>query len=202
MECILESTKNTRTILPDSLRYVRSDVPDYITAQETEWLVENNITTLVDLRTNEERAKRKCELAEDNRFRYFCMPVTGGNVVPKTVDDVSKSYINMVDEQMRNIISTIQNAKTNVLFFCNAGKDRTGVVSAILLHSAGMSREYIVDDYMKSKTNLETMLQDFAKRCPEVDIDVITPHERYMQEFLDWLEENGKVNMSLLSKKC
>ena len=52
-----------------------------------------------------------------------------------------------------------------------------------------MSREYIVHDYMKSKTNLQTMLLDFAKRCPEVDIEVITPQERYMQEFLDWLEE-------------
>lgn len=186
---ILQSTKNTRAILQDSFRYVRSDVPDAITEQETEWLVDNNIITIVDLRTDEERKKRKCELASDNRFRYFCMPVTGGNVVPGTVDDVSKSYINMVDEQMGKIISAIEEADTNVLFFCNAGKDRTGVVSAILLYNAGMSREYIVHDYMKLKTNLQTMLLDFAKRCPEVDIEVITPQERYMQEFLDWLEE-------------
>ena len=32
------------------------------------------------------------------------MPVTGGNVIPQSVDDVSKSYINMVDEQMYKIV--------------------------------------------------------------------------------------------------
>lgn len=190
---MLNSTLNTRAILPNSLRYVRSDVPDKITGQETEWLLQENIITIVDLRTEDEREKRKCPLAEDNRFKYLCMPVTGGNVVPKSVDDVSKSYIAMVDEQMKVIIAAICGAKTNVLYFCNAGKDRTGVVSAILLMQSGMDEEYIVRDYMKSKENLRPMLESFAKQCPQVDIRVITPHERYMKEFLEWFEESSFI---------
>lgn len=178
---MLKSTLNTRTILPDSLRYIRSDVPVKITVQETEWLVSGNITTIVDLRTEDEREKKKCPLAEDNRFRYLCMPVTGGNVVPKSADDVSKSYIAMVDSQMKAIITAICEAGTNVLYFCNAGKDRTGVVSAILLAQAGMNEEYIVGDYMKSKENLLPMLEEFAKQCPQIDIRVITPHERVFE---------------------
>ena len=190
---MLNSTLNTRAVLPDSLRYVRSDVPDKLTEQETEWLLQENITTIVDLRMEDERKKRKCPLAEDNRFRYLCMPVTGGNVVPETVDEVSKSYIAMADEQMRTIITAISGAETNVLHFCNAGKDRTGVVSAILLAQSGMDDEYIVKDYMKSKENLRPMLEDFAKKCPQVDIRVITPDERYMKEFLVWLRESSFV---------
>ena len=113
------------------------------------------------------------------------MPVTGGSKVPESVNDVSKSYINMADAQMETIIDTIWNAKTNVLYFCNAGKDRTGVVSALLLAKMGMSREYIIADYMESKQNLKDMLEAYAKQCPDVDIEVITPHERYMAEFLE-----------------
>lgn len=191
--CKINSTLNTRAILPNSLRYVRSDVPDKITEQETEWLLQENIITIVDLRTEDEREKRKCPLAEDNRFKYLCMPVTGGNVVPKSVDDVSKSYIAMVDEQMKAIIAVICEAKTNVLYFCNAGKDRTGVVSAILLAKSGVSADTIVRDYMKSKENLRPMLEEFAKQCPQVDIRVITPHERYMKEFLKWFEESSFI---------
>jgi hypothetical protein len=116
---ILNSTLNTRAILSGSLRYVRSDVPDKLTEQEIEWLLRENITTIVDLRTEDEREKRKCPLAEDNHFRYLCMPVTGGNVVPESVDEVSKSYIAMADEQMRVIITAICGAETNVLYFCN-----------------------------------------------------------------------------------
>ena len=89
---------------------------------------------------------------------------------------------------MRKIIDTIWNAKTNVLYFCNAGKDRTGVVSALLLYKIGMSRDYIVNDYMESKSNLKDMLEAYAVQCPNVDIDVITPHERYICEFISDFE--------------
>lgn len=186
MSSLLKSTQNTRAILPDSFRFVRSDVPHCITESEVQWLVDNNIVTVIDLREESERERKKCPLINNSSFQYYCMPVTGGNAIPQSVDDVSKSYIKMVDENMNKIISTIMKSDTNVLYFCNAGKDRTGVVSAILLHKLGMAQEYIINDYMKSKENLKNMLDAYAKAFPDVDIDVITPHERYMKEFLEW----------------
>lgn len=185
MGSLLKSTKNTRSILPDNLRFVRSDVPACISKEEMQWLIENNIVTIIDLRDESERVRKKCPLAENPGFHYYCMPVTGGNKVPESVNDVPESYINMADAQMDAIIDAIWNAKTNVLYFCNAGKDRTGVVSALLLAKMGMSKEYIIADYMESKKNLKEILEDYAKQCPEVDIEVITPHERYMAEFLE-----------------
>jgi hypothetical protein len=44
---------------------------------------------------------------------------------------------------------------------------------------------------MRSKSNLEGMLEAFAEQNPSVDINVITPHERYIGEFLDWYIENN-----------
>jgi len=194
MEKVFESTLNTRAILPDSYRYIRSDVPSLITEKEIEWLIAHNVTTIIDLRTEGERNKKECPLAYNHHFKYYCMPVTGGNAVPQTVNEVAKSYINMMDEQMFTIIDRIWSAKSNVLYFCNAGKDRTGVVSAVLLYKAGMSMEYIIDDYMKSKKNLQSMLKSYAKRFPDVDIDIITPHEKYIQEFLEWfIDKRGKM---------
>lgn len=191
MGLIFEHTLNTRPIFEDSLRFIRSDVPTQISETERKWLVEKRITTIIDLRTDEERAKKVCPLVNDGRFEYYCMPVTGGNAVPSSVDEVPKSYIAMVDAKFHNIISFVLNAKSNVLYFCNAGKDRTGVVSAVLLYKSGVKSDYIVDDYMKSKANLKGMLDAFAKQNPRVDIEVVTPHERYMKAFLDWFIENG-----------
>ena len=150
------------------------------------WLIENNITTIIDLRTDKERLRKVCPLETDERFAYCIMPVTGGDIVPKTVNDVSASYINMVDEHLYKTIDFIFECQSNVLYFCNAGKDRTGVVSAILLYKSGKTRDYIVTDYMKSKENLQNTLNDYAKQNPEIDINVITPDERYIKEFLDW----------------
>ena len=185
---LLASTKNTRAILPGSVRFVRSDVPDRITQPEIQWLIEHQIVTVIDLRQDDERRRRSCPLIDQPQFRYLCMPVTGGDAVPPTPDDVSTSYIRMVDSQMGRIIETIMASKTNVLFFCNAGKDRTGVVAALLLNRLGMDRAYIIADYLESAANLRETIDLYTKQFPNVSKEVITPHARYMEEFLDWLD--------------
>ena len=60
-------------------------------------------------------------------------------------------------------------------------------MSAILLHKSGMSREYIIADFMKTASNPEANLAQFAGEHPGIRLDVITPHERYMEELLAWL---------------
>ena len=189
---IFQNTLNTRLVFENSFKYIRSDVPTIITENEKDWLLSNNVTTIVDLRTDEERARKHCPLIDDNRFSYYAFPISGGDKVPPSTDGVSKSYIAMVNRQFDAMIEFLLNAKSNVLYFCNAGKDRTGVVSAVLLYKLGMSSEYIVNDYMKSKSNLEVLLNGFARQNPAIDIAVITPHERYIEEFLKWYIDRSK----------
>lgn len=185
---LFRSTRNTRAILPDSLRFIRSDVPTTIIAQELQWLKENNILTIIDLREEHERLQKPCPLMHCKEFRYLCMPVAGGNTVPASPEEVPLSYRKMADAQMDNIMETMLHAKSNVLYFCNAGKDRTGVISAILLHRLGFSDEYIIADYLQSADNLTEVLQGFADSNPEIDIEVITPKRIYMEQFLAWLQ--------------
>ena len=45
-----------------------------------------------------------------------------------------------------------------------------------------MSLDYIIKDY---KNNLKNILEEYAKQFPDINIDIITPHERYIQEFLE-----------------
>lgn len=85
---------------------------------------------------------------------------------------------------MDTILDTILNAPSNVIYFCTAGKDRTGVVSALLLRRLGVSEDVIVEDYMKSKKNLLDMLTAYVKNHPEVDIDIIIPHEENIRKVL------------------
>ncbi len=192
MGCIFENTLNTRPILENSIKYIRSDVPCVISESEKLWLLSNNILTIVDLRTDEERARKECPLMRDSRFSYHCFLISGGDKVPSSVDAVSESYIDMVDSRFDELMDFLSHVKSNVLYFCNAGKDRTGVVSAVLLYKAGFDLEYIVDDYMKSKNNLEKVLNDFAENNPMIDINVITPCRRYIEEFLEWYINSSK----------
>jgi len=188
MSSLFKNTNNTRQILPGSYRFIRSDVPLNITENEIQWLIENQILTIVDLRESSEYEQRICPLKNHPDFRYLHMPVTGGNVIPGAPDQVSAAYIRMVDEQMQKIIDTIWYAESNVLYFCSAGKDRTGVVSALLLIRAGANQQEIIEDYLESTDNLKDLLHMFARNHPEVDINVITPQKRYMEEFLAHFE--------------
>ena len=183
---IFEKTLNSRPIFENSLKFIRSDVPTEISESERQWLLENNIVTIVDLRTDDERTRKECPLIKDSRFSYHCFTLTGGDKVPLTVDDVPKSYIGMVDSQFNKLIKFLSNTESNILYFCNAGKDRTGVLSAVLLYKAGYESEYIIEDYLKTKNNLEKVLNDFANNNSDIDINVITPCRRYIEEFLEW----------------
>lgn len=133
----------------------------------------------------EEQKKKPCCLIDRPEFHYLSLPVSGDNAVPSTPDDVSQSYIAMCDVQMNHIVKTIQDSKTGILYFCSAGKDRTGVVTAILMRQLGCTDREIIDDYLMSKENLEPMLMAYAAANPDVSLKVITPCERYMREFLD-----------------
>lgn len=190
---IFQSTWNTRPILENSMKYIRSDVPTVISESEKNWLLSNGVTTVVDLRTDKERMRKPCPLIEDSRFTYRIFPITGGDTVPPNTEEVSRSYINMVDAKFEEMMGFLLKVGSNVLFFCNAGKDRTGIVSAVLLYKLGMPTEYIVDDYMKSKDNLKTLFTEFVRQHPSVDVEIITPHKRYIEEFLKWYIDRAKA---------
>lgn len=184
MGSLLRSTLNTRALPVGGLRYIRSDAPLCLTEKEIQWLLDNHITTLVDLRSAQELEHKPCPLQDVAGFTYYHIPVTGGGDTPKSREHLYEVYRGMVDAQMDTILETILNAASNVMYFCTAGKDRTGVVSALLLKRLGISEEVIVEDYMKSKDNLLDMLTSYVKNHPEVDIDIIIPQEENIRQVL------------------
>ena len=184
MGSLLRSTLNTRALPVGGLRYIRGDAPLCLTEEEIQWLLDNHITTLVDLRSAQELEHKPCPLQDVAGFTYYHIPVTGGGDTPKSREHLYEVYRGMVDAQMDAILETILNAASNVMYFCTAGKDRTGVVSALLLKRLGISEDVIVEDYMKSKDNLLDMLTSYVKNHPEVDIDIIIPQEDNIRQVL------------------
>ncbi len=187
LSSLLRSTANTRQVLPGSFQYLRSDALIAPSSEDIEFLLAHNVTLLIDLRSDAECQRRPCPLENHPAFAYRHMPITGGNAMPASADDVPRSYLRMVDEQMQLILKTMTEAECGVMFFCTAGKDRTGVVSALLQRQAGLSREAIIADYLLSGRNLKDQLADFARLHPEVDPAIYTPQPAYMERFLEWL---------------
>lgn len=138
-------------------RLLRGDQPHGLTPEDLAWLRAREINTVVDLRSALEQKYRPDPLARAEGFAYFACPLVGGDVLPNTEDDVARGYFNVLDagESVRRALGLIAQAPGGVLFHCTAGKDRTGLLSALLLSVAGVGRPDILADYQVSETYLE-----------------------------------------------
>lgn len=130
------------------------------------------------------------------RFDYHCVPIEEGSGIPESVSAVPESYMEIAAaENIGRLFRIMAHSRNGVLFHCAAGKDRTGVVSAILLMLAGVNDEEIVLDYILTKKyNYQRLEAAHLKYSNEI-MNVITPKEEYMLDFMRLFREKyGSAN--------
>lgn len=59
---------------------------------------------------------------------------------------------------LARVLATLADAEAPAVYHCAAGKDRTGVVSAVLLGLLGVADEIIVADYAATQQNLDAII--------------------------------------------
>lgn len=162
----------------------RSDALASLTDEGLQALADLRIGTVIDLRTDGERARAADRLPEDGSVTLLPLPMQGGAMdemvkqllpaaggaglsvtqvaavlqqVP-TLEDLYVAILEASAPQFATVARTVLAAsateRPGVLFHCTAGKDRTGLAAAILLLVAGVPRETIVEDYTQTEKNL------------------------------------------------
>ncbi|WP_040397526.1 tyrosine-protein phosphatase [Anaerococcus senegalensis] len=144
--------------------FIRSANLDSLTENDMALLKDLNVSTIIDLRREEETKNNgeKIEIIKNN-FTYkqiSLMPL------PMKQEDIQKiierkisignSYISLIDNfsAIKEILEILAFADGSVLYHCQEGKDRTGIISMILLLIANSPREIIMADYEVSSANL------------------------------------------------
>jgi len=198
-ESLLENTQNTRElggyVIRDGLATKRnslwrSDVQNYPSENDVALLKKRGITTILDLRGDKDLTRKPSGFVNREGFTYINCPIIEGSGVPESVEKVPVSYLAIAQaEHILNVFKAIANAKTGVMFNCTAGKDRTGVVSAILLLHAGVSDADIIENYVLTREYGRERLELVHKNFPEVDMNIVTPREWFMEEFLRLFRE-------------
>ena len=172
-------------------RLLRGDNPTGLSEKDIEWLVDRDITTVIDLRSEEETKRKPDQLAGETDFRYFHAPMLGGERMPNLERDVGRGYFQVLDrkESACRILRLIAEAPGGVLFHCTAGKDRTGMVAALLLSLAGVSREDILADYQVSEIYLAEIIRRIRMSVPDLVPFAGMSKSKYMAECLALLDE-------------
>ena len=86
--------------------------------------------------------------------------------LPETEDDTDpllRNYLGYLDDQPANIVEAVRRLAAPdagpALVHCAAGKDRTGVLVAMVLDVAGVERPAVVEDYALSSAQIEALFR-------------------------------------------
>lgn len=149
------------------------------------------ITKVIDLRCDEEIQKKKSIFFNNDNFSYVQIGVNGNGRIPESKDKVLDSYIEILDgkKQIKEIFDILAKTEGNIIYYCNAGKDRTGVITACILKFLGVNDEDIIVDYLASSVFLRKMIQEFASSTTEKDIySIINPNYDTMYNLLKYID--------------
>jgi protein-tyrosine phosphatase len=143
-------------------RFIRAADLARLTDADRQVIHEHGVATDIDLRSPDEVAKAPDALTHDHTIRYSNVPFFGAAPPDASVTDINAMYLHSLENnqpQYREIFETIARAGPGaVLYHCTAGKDRTGMISAILLALAGTPRAEIVHNYALSGQYIKPML--------------------------------------------
>ena len=126
-------------------------------------LIDAGVRTVIDLRGSQELTEAASVFKDLSGVQYRPHNMTGDalidrwGAVPVPADSsirLSTMYSTVLDERgemIKTILETIsQPGVLPAVFHCTAGKDRTGVLAALLLSIAGVPHDRIVEDYALS----------------------------------------------------
>jgi protein-tyrosine phosphatase len=197
-------------------RFIRSDSLHRLDEAGIALLIDRGVTAVVDLRHVNELVTAPNPFSGRNGIRYINVNLladllpSGDAVHDPNKDVLLDLYLRALDQRgaaIREVLDAIAAVPDGaILFHCAAGKDRTGILAALLLSLAGVGREYILDDYEMTAMHIKAAIPDYERRALERGQDLASLHamlasrRETMQAMLSYLDErHGGVLSYLVS---
>lgn len=159
---------NFRQALPG---LYRSGNLSYLSEQGRRELLHLGLTRIIDLRTRQEREKDpppflgRSEYLNLSMLPYRNRPLNTAFAEAKSNADISIAGLTHGANQLISVLGAIHDAPPGpVLVHCHAGKDRTGLIVALCLELAGVSREDIAADYVQTGPELVNFYAEMKTR--------------------------------------
>jgi protein-tyrosine phosphatase len=193
---------------------LRADALDALTETDVAHLVEQlGLAHVFDLRSRAERDQRGRGRLGATAVVYSELEVIGDEDVQRRRDDrfaafaaggvpeeiLALGYVELL-ELGRHAFATsltrlVEPGGTPALVHCAAGKDRTGVLVALLLDAAGVERDAIVADYAATQERMAPIVarlasaQAYQEMAEQVPAFVFEARAGTMEHFLVRLDE-------------
>lgn len=186
-------------------RLFRSDTLHELTAEDVVVLRSMGLATIIDLRTERELARsgRGPMASEPVAFRHLSViREDGGETTAAPAqpgEELSTRYLWYLESGRAPLMEALclvaDPDHLPLVFHCAAGKDRTGVLAALVLDILGVEPEVIVADYVITAGRMELILSryrsdpDVAARMADVPAVRFAVEAETMERFLRGLHD-------------
>lgn len=163
---------------------------------------ELRLGAVVDLRSSTELALDGRGLLADEPIPFHHVPLfDGGDAARRerpaglSLPDLYFAMLEHAREPLSRVLVTLARTEAPAVFHCAAGKDRTGVVSALLLSLLGVPEELVVADYAASRDALDAVVgrllasEGYRELLAELPPDTLHAEPETMVRFLERLRD-------------
>jgi protein-tyrosine phosphatase len=177
------ATKDGKRIRWNTL--FRADGLHTLTHEDQRRLLGRDIRKIIDLRFRTEAERAPNVFAQSSYVSYVhqplhedqLAPIANPNLPPQDLPQTPAEYYRMVLDKCGRGIKQVFDHLTAprtfpVLIHCTAGKDRTGIITALVLGAVGVPDETIIEDYALTTTYATPLLIKLEKQAHKSGIDV------------------------------
>jgi protein-tyrosine phosphatase len=157
---------------------LRSDKLYHLSPASKQAIIDLGVKTIVDLRYSIEMETEPDDFANSPVVHYMPMPLyelSGDGTLPAVPDNLEEMYTMILDHRQGQIAKTFRAlfapGALPGLYHCTAGKDRTGLMSALILGAVGVPEETIIEDYVLSAQYLNHLLDQLRKQAKQMGYD-------------------------------
>jgi protein-tyrosine phosphatase len=185
-------------------RVYRSDALHRMTAADVDRVRALGLASVIDLRAPDEVAHVGTGRIDALGARYVNLPtrpaVLSADAPAGSAASAPERYLGYLTEgpgAFAGVATLLADPGSSpAVFFCNAGKDRTGVAAAMVLGVLGVDDETVADDYARTQQALDA-IRAASRRDYPADVkawrnlspDMATARAETMLAFLDLLRE-------------
>ncbi|MBS7334186.1 MAG: tyrosine-protein phosphatase [Weeksellaceae bacterium] len=204
---------------------IRTDELSRLNTNDLEFLADLNVKTVVDFRTAEERKSSIDRVPSTckNEFHLDIMAANMNAFMQKMQSGLTdykhmmqQFYSDLVLEEnamkeFKEFFSILQiKENCSVIYHCTAGKDRTGIATALILKSLNVDWNTIESDYLLSNQFLEKKYAAYIEQNPSL-ANIFLVNAEYLQGAFekivekyysvdDYLTDHLNVDIDLMRK--
>lgn len=163
-------------------RVMRADSPHRLDAADKQKLRQSGLRTVIDLRAMNELETAPNPFVDDPDVQYLNISLyehlAPANMVEEEAskDPLLDFYVITLATRQKSICNVLEAIAAHqeglLVFHCTAGKDRTGLIAALLLGLAEVEDRHIIADYAQTAPLIVDLVAEFLQLAQEKGMDI------------------------------